>query len=303
MRSGGGERGRLVAWAWLFLSPALVLFALVVVYPFLSAFWLSLHDWPALGQKEFIWFDNYRRMWADPLFWRSLRVTLTWTAGVVPATAVLGLAVALLLNDTRVAGRNAWRTVYFIPVMTNMVAASFVWRWLFEPTQGVINHFVRTLGLPAPGWLADTTWALPAMMVVGVWKQVGFAMVILLAGLQTIPRAFHEAAEIDGASRWQRFFHVTLPLLNPTVVFLAVMLVINALRVFTIPYVMSAGGFTNQTPGGPLDSTRVFVLHIYDLAFRKFDLGYASASSFALLLLILAVTLVQMRLLQKEFQY
>lgn len=290
-------------WAWLFLTPALVGFIAIVLYPFIDAFWMSLHDWPVLGAKRFVGFDNYRALLKDPLFWKSLRVTALWTIGVVPATIAIGTMVALLLNQKNLAGREFWRSIYFIPVMTNMVAASFVWRWLFEPTNGVVNWFVRLLGLPGPGWLADTTWALPAMMVVGVWKQIGFALVIVLAGLQTIPRFIHEAAELDGVTPWQRFWHITLPLINPTVVFLVVMMVINALRVFTIPYVMSAGGFTNQTPGGPLNSTRVFVLHIYDLGFRKFDFGYAAANSFVLLILILTVTVLQLRMLQRDFEY
>lgn len=295
---------RLSLWAWLFLAPALVGFLLIVAYPFAYAFWMGLHEWPVFGAKEFIWFENYARMWRDPLFWKSLRITLGWTVGVVPVTIVISLAVALLLNDEGLKGRNFFRMIYFIPVMTNMVAAAFVWRWLFEPTNGVVNYFLRLLGVTqTPGWLADPHWALVAMMAVAVWKQVGFAMVVLLAGLQTVPKFIYEAAAIDGTNRWQKFWKITVPLINPTIVFLVVMMVINALRVFTIPYVMSAGGFTNQAPGGPLDSTRVFVLHIYDLGFRKFDLGYASATSFSLLLLILVVTLVQMKLLQRDFEY
>lgn len=295
---------RLAVSAWLFLTPAMAGFLLIVLYPLLYAFWMSLHDWPVLGTRQFIWFGNYKQMLTDPLFWKSLRITLVWTAGVVPVTIGLGLAVALLLNSPRVRGKVFFRAVYFIPVMTNMVAASFVWRWLFEPTNGVINYGLLRLGITSrPGWLADTTWALVAMMIVAVWKQVGFAMVILLAGLQTVPRNIYEAADLDGTNRWQRLWHITVPLINPTIVFLVVMMVINALRVFTIPYVMSAGGFTNQSPGGPLDSTRVFALHIYDLGFRKFDMGYSAANSFVLLLLILAVTVIQMRLLQRDFEY
>ena len=221
----------------------------------------------------------------------------------MPATIIIALLVALILNSQRVKARGAFRTIYFVPVVTNMVAAAFVWRWLFEPTFGVVNYFLERLGLPGPGWLASTKWALPAMMVVGIWKQIGFAMVIFLAGLQTIPRDIVEAARIDGATGWQVFSRITLPLLNPTVVFVAVMMVINALRVFTIPYVMSAGGFTYGVPGGPLDSTRVFVIHIYDLGFRRFQLGYASANAFALLILIMAATLFQMKVLERPFEY
>ena len=274
-------RQRQAIWAYVFLTPTLILFALIVIYPFLYAFYLSLQEWGVFGDTYFVGLQNYRDMLNDPLFWKSLSNTFKWTVGVVPATIIIALLVALILNSQRVKARGAFRTIYFVPVVTNMVAAAFVWRWLFEPTFGLVNYFLERLGLPGPGWLASTKWALPAMMVVGIWKQIGFAMVIFLAGLQTIPRDIVEAARIDGATGWQVFSRITLPLLNPTVVFVAVMMVINALRVFTIPYVMSAGGFTYGVPGGPLDSTRVFVIHIYDLGFRRFPLGYASANAFA----------------------
>ncbi len=296
-------RQRQAIWAYVFLTPTLILFALIVIYPFLYAFYLSLQEWGVFGDTYFVGLQNYRDMLNDPLFWKSLGNTFKWTVGVVPATIIIALLVALILNSQRVKARGAFRTIYFVPVVTNMVAAAFVWRWLFEPTFGVVNYILERLGLPGPGWLASTKWALPAMMVVGIWKQIGFAMVIFLAGLQTIPRDIVEAARIDGATGWQVFSRITLPLLNPTVVFVAVMMVINALRVFTIPYVMSAGGFTYGVPGGPLDSTRVFVIHIYDLGFRRFQLGYASANAFALLILIMAATLFQMKVLERPFEY
>jgi len=297
------ERKRRIAWAYIFLSPALILFALTIVYPLFYAAWISLQSWPVFGAKQFIGLGNYARMLNDPVFWQSLRVTFVWTLGVVPAVMVLGLGVAVVLNTSWLRGQGIFRTIYFVPVVSSMVASGFVWRWLFEPSLGVINWFIRSVGLPGPGWLASTTWALPAIMTVGVWKQIGYAMVLFLAGLQTIPREFVEAAEIDGASKWQVFRHITIPLLNPTIVFVAVILVINAFRVFTIPYVMTAGGFTYLTPGGPLNSTRVFVLHIYDLAFKRFDMGYGSANAFFLLILIMAVTLVQLRIIQRPFEY
>ena len=296
-------RQRQAIWAYVFLTPTLILFALIVIYPFLYAFYLSLQEWGVFGDTYFVGLQNYRDMLNDPLFWKSLSNTFKWTVGVVPATIIIALLAALILNSQRVKARGAFRTIYFVPVVTNMVAAAFVWRWLFEPTFGVVNYILERLGLPGPGWLASTKWALAAMMVVGIWKQIGFAMVIFLAGLQTIPRDIVEAARIDGATGWQVFSRITLPLLNPTVVFVAVMMVINALRVFTIPYVMSAGGFTYGVPGGPLDSTRVFVIHIYDLGFRRFQLGYASANAFALLILIMAATLFQMKVLERPFEY
>jgi len=290
-------------WGVLFLAPALLLFALIVVYPLGWAVWLSLQDWSFFGRKGYVGLANYARLAGDPLFWKSMRITLAWTAGVVPAIMLISLPLAVALNAPWARFRSFFRTGYFVPVVTNMVAAAFVWRWLFDPGFGVINYALGRLGLAQPGWLADPTYALPAMMVVGVWKQIGQAMVLFLAGLQTIPVEFIEAGKIDGASPWQLFRKITLPLLNPTLLFVVVILVINAFRVFTIPFVMSSGGLQIRTPGGPLDSTRVFVLHIYDIGFRKFALGYASANAFVLMVLIIAVTLIQMRLIQRPFEY
>ncbi len=242
-------------------------------------------------------------MFRDPLFWKSLLNTVYWTCIVVPVTVLISLVLAFLLEEQFLKGRAFFRTVYFIPVVTSMVGAAFSWKWLFEPTFGVVNWILGHMGINGPGWLATTEWSLPAMMVVGIWKQVGFAMVIFIAGLQTIPKELKEAAVVDGAGRGQLYTKVVLPLLNPTVVLVSIMLVINALRVFTIPYVMSAGGFTWATPGGPLDSTRTLVLHIYDLAFSRFDIGYASATAFVLLVLTMTITIIQMKVVQKPFEY
>lgn len=303
MRGISHERRRQVVWGYVFLAPALALFAVILVYPLLYALWLGFYDWPVFGERTFVGLGNYTRMLSDPLFRKSLVNTVCWTCCVVPATVVISLAVALLLEAKFLKGRSLFRTIYFVPVVTSVVGAAFAWKWLFEPTFGVINWLLGLIGIRGPGWLASTTWALPAMMAVGVWKQVGFAMVIFLAGLQTIPKELKEAATVDGASSSQQFFRVILPLLNPTVVLVLVMLVINAFRVFTIPYVMSAGGFTWATPGGPLDSTRVLVLHIYDLAFSKFQVGYASATAFVLLVIIMMVTIIQIKLVQRPFEY
>lgn len=293
-------RRYLLLWGYLFLVPALFLYLLVDLYPLLWAFQLSLQRYSIFAPPEFVGLENYHRMLQDPLFWKSLRNTLIWTTVVVPCIILISLPLAILLDAPWLRFKTFFRTVYFLPVVTSMVAAAFVWRWLFEPTFGVVNFLLGLLGLPRPGWLSDPAWALPAVMVVGVWKQIGQAMVLFLAGLQTIPREYVEAAKIDGASTWQLFRYVTLPLLNPTLVFVSVILVINAFRVFTIPYVMSSGGLQFRAPGGPLDATRVYVLHIYDLGFRQFDLGYASANAMVLLLMVVLVTLVQMRFLEKR---
>ncbi|KKC30557.1 carbohydrate ABC transporter permease [Caldanaerobacter subterraneus] len=298
------QERRLALIGFLFVLPAVILFIVLVFIPLLQAFYMSLFDWSTIREvKKFIGLKNYIDMFHDPKFIKSVKVTITWTIIVVPSIIFFSLLLALILNLKSLRFKGLFRTIYFIPVVTNMVAAAFVWRWLFEPTNGVINYFLSLLHLPQPGWLADPKWALPAMMIVGVWKQIGFAMVIFLAGLQTIPRDMFEAAYLDGASGVTMLRKITLPLLNPTIVFTSVMLVINAFRVFTIPYVMSAGGFTYGEPGGPLDSTRVFVIHIYDYGFRQFELGYASANAFFLLLVIMVATIIQFKTLERPFEY
>jgi len=294
---------RQALWGLAFAAPALLLFGVIVAYPLLWAGWLSLQDYSLVGRKVFAGLGNYARLLSDPLFWKSLRNSTVWTVGVVPVVLVISLPLALALNLPLLRLRAAFRTAYFTPVVTNVVAAAFVWRWLFDPQLGPINQVLKLIGIQGPAWLADPRSALPAMMIVAVWKQIGQALVLFLAGLQTIPQEFTEAAQIDGASPGQTFWRVTLPLLNPTLLFVVVILVINALRVFTIPYVMSAGGLQWQTPGGPLDSTRVFVLHIYDVGFVRFQMGYASANAFVLMALIVVLTLIQMKLIQRPFEY
>lgn len=283
-------------WGYAFLFPALVLFMLVIGYPLVKLFSLSLYESGLFTGTQFVGLRNYQEMLKEPRFWTSMRITFTWTVIVVPLTLTLGLLTATLLHQSSSRLNGFFRVIYFLPVVTNMVAASFVWRWLFEPTNGVVNYFASLLHLGQPGWLADPKYALAAMMTVGIWKQIGFAMVILLAAFQSLPREVLEAASIDGASSSQAFWLVKLPLLNPQILFVTVILTINAFRVFTIPYVMSAGGMTYGTPGGPLDSTRVLAIHIYDLGFRAHQTGAASAAAVALLLLTIVLTLIQFRL-------
>lgn len=287
-------------WAWFFLAPALIFFALFVIWPLARALQYSLYDWP-LGapEKTFIGLANYQRLiFNDPVFLKSIWNTLRFTVGTIIPTQILALLLALLLNQVRLRGRGFFRTVYFIPVVSSLVAVGFVWRWLLEPSFGLINFLLRSVGLPGPGWLANPVWALPGVMLMTIWRDVGFYMVIFLAGLQTIPRIYYEAAAIDGAGTWKMFRHVTLPLLNPTIVLSTVIGVINGLQVFTAIYVMTGAG--SVLPGGPLNSTRTIVLHIIEAAFRSRMMGYASAAAFVLFLMILVFAFVQIRLTERN---
>ncbi len=288
-------------WAYTFLGPAFFFLLVLVVFPILFALWISLHDW-SLIPRDFPWIGlaNYAEVIEDALTRKSLRNTLVYTVGVVPVGMSLALVLALIMNQDRLPLRTALRTVYFIPVITSWVAVSFVWIWMFEPHYGLVNNVLGFFGIEGPKWLASPTWALPAIMLVAIWKGLGFSMVIFLAGLQSIPREFYEAAQIDGASRWARFQNITFPLLNPTIVFITVTGVIGSLQVFTPAVIMT----TRQgEAGGPIDSTRVMVYHIYATAFRYNDLGFGAALAFVLFALILVITLIQLRVTQREFEY
>ncbi len=299
---GLGVKGRQTLWAYLFLSPALALFAVTVLYPMVRALQYSFFNWPLGGDKTFIGLQNYRRLlFEDPAFREAVGNTLYFTFFSVAPTLALALVVAIMLNGPLLRARGAFRTIYFVPVVTSLVAVGFVWRAMLEPSFGVINTVIRWFGLPGPGWLADPDWAMNGIVLMAVWRDFGFYMVIFLAGLQAIPREITDAAVVDGASAWQRFRSITLPLLNPSILLAAVIGVINGLQLFTQVYVMT--GSAQQLPGGPLNSTRSAVLYIVQQTFRPLEMGYGSAAAFLLFVLIMIVTLIQFRVLQRKFEY
>ena len=288
-------------WAYTFLGPAFIFLLILIIFPILFAFWISLHDWSLIPRHfPFIGLQNYIEAIKDPLTLKSLRTTLIYTVGVVPVGMTLALLLALVMNQDGLPLRTFYRTVYFIPVITSWVAVSFVWVWMFEPRWGLVNEFLGLFGITGIKWLASPTWALPAIIFVAIWKGLGFSMVIFLAGLQGIPRELYEAAKIDGANRWQNFRFITFPLLNPTLVFITVTGVIGSLQVFTPAVIMTT---TQGEAGGPIDSTRVMVYHIYATAFRYTQLGYGAALAFLLFVLILTIILIQLRLTQREIEY
>ncbi len=295
------ERRRETLWAYAFLSPAFFFLLALILFPIIFAFWISLHDWSLIPRDfPFIGVANYLEAFEDNLTLKSLKNTLIYTIGAVPLGMVISLALAMIMNQEKLPFRTAFRTAYFIPVITSWVAVSFVWIWMFEPRYGAVNTFLGWFGIHGIKWLASPFWALPAIILVSVWKGLGYNMVIFLAGLQGIPRELVEAARIDGANRWQVFRSITFPLLNPTVVFITVTAVIGSLQVFTPAVIMTT---VQGEAGGPINSTRVMVYHIYSTAFRYNRLGYGAALAFLLFALILVVTLVQLRLTQRDIEY
>ncbi|MFO8149076.1 MAG: sugar ABC transporter permease [Trueperaceae bacterium] len=271
----------------LFLGPSLVGVVLFVAGPIVASLALAFTSWDLLTPPTFVGLRNFERLSRDLEFWAALRHTVTFLAGYVPLVLVAGLAVAVALNG-RVPARGVFRAVYFLPVVTSWVAVALVWKWLLNPQFGLVNAWLAQLGVQGPAWLFDPNWAMASVILTSIWKDTGYVMVILLAGLQGIPRVYYEAADIDGASRAQQLRHVTVPLLAPAIFFALTISLINSFQVFDQVYVM--------TGGGPAGATTVLVERIVKQAFSFSRMGYASAMSWVLFVLIFAATFVVSRL-------
>lgn len=297
---GSESRRREVRAAFCFLLPNVLGFLVFTIGPLFASLGFSLLEWNLLKPPVFLGVENYVDLMRDKEFGRSLRATFYYLAGSVPLGIVVSLALAVALNQ-HIKGIRLFRTVYFVPVVSSMVAVALMWRWMYNPTSGVLNfmlnrtfEFLR-LPITAPDWLQSPVWAMPAIIVMSVWKGMGYNMVLFLAGLQGIPRHLYEAAEIDGASRHKQFWRITLPLLTPTTFFVLIISVIGSFQVFEQAYIM--------TQGGPVRSTVTTVYYIYENGFQWHRMGYASAVAWALFAMILGVTLVQWRLQDRWVYY
>ncbi len=269
--------------AWLFLSPALAFLGMFVFFPIAYLAYLSLTQGSfTRSGVQWVGLQNYERLLATPDFWQVLGNTVYFTGATVLPSLALPLGLAILLNRA-VKFRDWLRTAYFIPSITSLVAVGLGWRWLFQ-TDGPVNAALGWLGLAPIPWLGSTTWAMPVLIVFSIWKQLGFNLVVFLAGLQTIPQSRYEAAELDGANDWQQFWYITLPGLRPTLIFAIITTTLFTLRSFEQPYVI--------TGGGPLNTTNLLVYYIYTEAFAQFDFGYAAAAAMLLLLVTLPLVYV-----------
>jgi multiple sugar transport system permease protein len=271
----------------LFLGPSLAGVVLFVAGPIVASLALAFSSWDLLTPPTFVGLRNFERLSRDLEFWAALRHTVTFLAGYVPLVLVAGLAVAVALNG-RVPARGVFRAIYFLPVVTSWVAVALVWKWLLNPQFGLVNAWLAQLGVQGPAWLFDPNWAMASVILTSIWKDTGYVMVILLAGLQGIPRVYYEASEIDGATRAQQLRHVTVPLLAPAIFFALTISLINSFQVFDQVYVM--------TGGGPAGATTVLVERIVKQAFSFSRMGYASAMSWVLFVLIFATTFAFSRL-------
>jgi len=271
----------------------MVFYLIVRIYPTLEAFWLSF----TVADDSTPTLANYIRLVQDPTFWQAVLNTFLYAVITVPLEMGLGLLIALAIERVT-AGRGLYRLMFFLPYMTSIVAVSWVWRLIYDPNSGALNGLLSLVHIPPQGWLNDPNEALVSVSILMIWQMMGFTMLIFSAGLQAIPPQYYEAAGLDGASRWQAFWSITLPLLNPTVVFLAIIGVIQTLQTFTQIANLTGGNVL----GGPLNSTSSMVIYMYREGFLNYDMNFASASTVFLFVVVLAVTLIQFKVLNKSYQ-
>ncbi|MCF6112150.1 carbohydrate ABC transporter permease [Mesorhizobium muleiense] len=286
--SSEGKRGHALA-ALAFLSPYLLLFFLFMLLPTAAAVAISFMRWDILGTPEWNGLDNYRQIFADPLFLTAIKNTFYFVFLTAIPMVVLGLALAMLL-DQRLKGTAFVRTVVFLPYVVMVSTVGILWGWLFDKGTGLVNHYLTIIGVEPIAWLKDPDWSMPALAITTIWWTVNTNMIIFLAALQDIPEELHDAATVDGAGSWQRFVHITLPLLQPAAALVTALTIINGWRVFGQAYVM--------TQGGPEASTFVIVQYIYLTAFQNFEMGPAAAAGVVLLLVTLLFSLVQLKMMK-----
>ncbi|MDQ2869918.1 MAG: sugar ABC transporter permease [Acidobacteriota bacterium] len=276
--------------ALLFLAPGLSIVGVFFLIPVVSAFLLAFTDFDIYALADahnvrLVGLSNFAGLLKNPVFWTALRNTLFFVLVGGPLTVLVSLSAALLLDAKTARWKGFFRTVYFAPFVTTLVAVATVFRFLYHPRFGLLNQFLRLLHIPTVDWLGDPRWAMPAIVILAVWKNFGYNMIVFIAGLQNIPESLYEAARLDGAGGWRRFRHITVPMLAPTFLFVGVITMIGYFQLFAEPYVM--------TRGGPLNATLSMALFMYQQGFRWWNMGYSAAIAFFLFLLILAATIVQ----------
>ena len=292
---GSERRRRFDPSGYLFLLPSLLAFCVFIVFPVTASFYLTFTRYDILTPPTFIGLRNFEFMLTgDPIFWKVLGNTIYYSVVQVPLNIVVALGLATALNQ-RLRGVVVYRTLYFIPVVSSIIAVAIVWRWVYDGDWGILNWLLSFVGIPKHNWLFEPGLAMPSVIAMNVWKNMGYNMVLFLAGLQGIPDVYYEAAKIDGARGWHLFRHITLPLLSPVMLFVLVISVINSFQVFGAIYIM--------TKGGPLDATNVLVYHLYFKGFQELQMGYAAALAWVLFSFLFAITLIQTRLAKSWVHY
>ena len=296
MRVGGWRNAEARA-AMLFLAPGLTVVGVFFLLPVAAAFLLGFTDFDIYALADvhnvrLVGFENFVNLAKSPVFWTAMRNTLFFVLLGGPLTVIVSLAAALLVNAKTARWKGFFRTVYFAPFVTTLVAVATVFRFLYHPRFGLLNQFLSLFHVPSIDWLGDPRWAMPAIVLLAVWKNFGYNMIVFIAGLQAVPESLYEAARLDGAGAWKRFRHITMPMLAPTFLFVGIITMIGYFQLFAEPYVM--------TRGGPLNATLSIALLMYQQGFRWWNMGYAAAIAFVLFLLILAATLLQLALQRKR---
>ncbi|WP_218971036.1 carbohydrate ABC transporter permease [Alkalihalobacterium bogoriense] len=284
--------------AFLYLLPALIILGVFNIYPIVKSFMMSLYtDYDYWNDVVYAYgFDNYIALWKDESFRRALLNTLLFVLGVVPISIVLSLAIAMLLN-TNIKIRGFFRTIYFLPFVTSVVAVAIVWSWIFHSDYGILNYFLGLVGIDAIKWITDPTYAMPALIILSVWKGLGFNIILFLAGLQNINKQYYLAARVDGASAWQRLKTITIPLLSPTTFFVSIISIISAFKVFDEIFALFGG---RPGPGG---SALTVVYYVYQKFYEEWEFGLASAAAYMLFIVIFIFTLVQLYFGKKKVHY
>ena len=297
----GSRKIQQTAFILVVLLPMAAVFLIFWVYPMLGGIWGSFTLWRAFNpHRPFVGLRQYRVLFSDPMFVTSLRNTFYYALLYLPSGIVISLLFALAVEATG-ALRGFFRMIYFLPVVTSTIATALIWKWLYQPSFGLFNQILELSHLPTQPFLRSTSQALPSVVLYALWKNMGFTMVLFMAGLTAIDRSYYDAAKVDGANRWQAFWRITLPLLQPTMVFVVVTGIIGALQVFGPIYVMTSGGAS--LPGGPANATMVVSLYQWLVAFRELELGYGSAMGVVLFVIILLLTVAQIRFLRTRWEY
>lgn len=284
-------------WGWAFIAPTIIGLLVLNIIPIFQTLYLSFFKSGAFGKGNlFVGLNNYKQLFSDPQVWYAVRNTLVYTCLVVPVTTLLALLLAVALNG-RLKGKGIYRTIYFIPMVAAPAAVTMVWKWLYNYQFGLINHILNSLGLPSMNWIDDPKVAMISIAIIGIWSTLGYSMVLLLAGLQEIPRDYYEAAELDGASPFQRFIHITVPLVSPTLFFVLVTSIITAMQVFDVIYMMV------DVTSPSYNSTVSLVYLFYNYSFKYSNKGYGSAVVMVLLAIIMVITVIQTKLQKKWVNY
>jgi len=276
---------------YLFVSPYLIHFILFIGFPIGFSIYLTFHDWNIIAPMEYVGLANYKRLFYDQLFWKSLKNTVIFLLIHIPLQIIVALFLAELLNQ-KIKLKSFFRAAYFMPVIVSGVVITILWQQLYGFESGLLNRLLIKIGLNKIGWLTDPDWAMPSIAIMATWKNVGLYVILFLVGLQTVPQQYYEAAELEGANHLQKFFKITLPMINPTIFMVVVLSTIGGFSLFIEPYVM--------TGGGPLNSTLSAVLYIYKQGFFYYHMGYAATLGFFFALIILFVVFIQKKFVEKE---